>query len=240
MLGEIGLFGWTLDGTGMVAPVGGEAGGGGTITVPAGTHKIEWGYHREVYDGPAWGDLTFWDRAWMDWVVYTAPRTITASAGPNGSISPAGEVTVSYGASRTYTITPDTGYYVADVLVNGDSEGEVTSYTVKNITTDSTIEASFAKYPTPTITATAQPHGSIWPAGVVPVEYGDSRTFFIKPWGGYRIKQVLVDGVPKSPVTTATGTSYTFNNVTGDHTLIVSFEEKPHSVLSALLHLLLN
>ena len=42
--------------------------------------------------------------------------TITASAGADGNIDPTGAVTVNYGASQTFTITPNTGYHVADVL----------------------------------------------------------------------------------------------------------------------------
>src|SRR5207247_1982956 len=54
--------------------------------------------------------------------------TISASAGANGSISPSGAVTVNYGSNPTFPITPDTGYHVADVLVDGASAGPVTSY----------------------------------------------------------------------------------------------------------------
>ena len=70
--------------------------------------------------------------------------TITASAGPNGGISPSGTVSLAPGASQTFTITPDTGYHVADVLVDGVSVGAVTGYTFTNVNADHTISASFA------------------------------------------------------------------------------------------------
>jgi hypothetical protein len=69
--------------------------------------------------------------------------TITASAGSNGSISPSGAVSVTSGVSRTFTITPDSGYRVSDVLVDGGSVGQVTAYTFSNVTTNHTISASF-------------------------------------------------------------------------------------------------
>ena len=78
--------------------------------------------------------------------------TITASAGANGAISPAGAVTVNYGANQTFTITPATDYHVADVLVDGVSVGAVTSYTFTNVTANHTIAATFA-IDTYTITA---------------------------------------------------------------------------------------
>ncbi len=47
--------------------------------------------------------------------------TITATAGANGSVTPAGVTTVNYGDDLTVSITPDLGYHVADVLVDGVS-----------------------------------------------------------------------------------------------------------------------
>ncbi len=73
--------------------------------------------------------------------------TITASAGSGGSISPSGSVTVVYGADQTFTITPDSGYEVDDVVVDGNSQGKITSYTFTNVTSDHTISASFKVKP---------------------------------------------------------------------------------------------
>ena len=70
--------------------------------------------------------------------------TIAASAGANGTITPSGDVPVNYGGSQAFTITPATGYHVADVLVDGVSVGAVTSHTISNVTANHTIVASFA------------------------------------------------------------------------------------------------
>src|SRR5262247_4094416 len=56
-------------------------------------------------------------------------RTITASAGPNGSISPTGSVVVNFGSNQSSTITPIANFHVLDVLVDGVSAGAVTGYT---------------------------------------------------------------------------------------------------------------
>ncbi|MGG9972831.1 beta strand repeat-containing protein, partial [Ferruginibacter sp. SUN002] len=74
---------------------------------------------------------------------YVMTKSITASAGSNGTISPSGEINPTKGSNQTYTITPSSGYKVADVLVDGVSVGAVTSYTFTNITTNHTIAASF-------------------------------------------------------------------------------------------------
>lgn len=69
---------------------------------------------------------------------------ITASAGANGSITPSGTVTVNAGASGTFSILPNSGYAVADVLVDGLSVGPVTSYTFTNVEANHTISVTFA------------------------------------------------------------------------------------------------
>lgn len=75
--------------------------------------------------------------------------TTNASAGANGSISPAGTVTVNYGASQAFTITPDSRYRISDVQVDGVSIGGVASYLFGNIMANHTIIASFSAAPAP-------------------------------------------------------------------------------------------
>ena len=69
--------------------------------------------------------------------------TITASAGEGGSITPEGAVEVVTGHSQTFAIAANEGYEVADVVVDGTSQGAVTSYTFDDVTADHTIEVSF-------------------------------------------------------------------------------------------------
>jgi hypothetical protein len=69
--------------------------------------------------------------------------TITASAGSHGSISPSGDVILNQGSDKTFTITPDTGYIINDVLIDGSSVGAVSSYTFTNVTEDHSIYAAF-------------------------------------------------------------------------------------------------
>lgn len=70
-------------------------------------------------------------------------RTIIATAGDHGSIQPSGIVNVNYGQNQSFTITPDFGYEVEDVLVDGESVGPVTEYTFGQVIEDHTIEATF-------------------------------------------------------------------------------------------------
>ncbi len=78
-------------------------------------------------------------------VDFTIDRwTITASAGPGGSIAPVGAVPVAEGASRAFSIQPAGGNHVLDVLVDGLSVGSDTTYTFTNVTADHSIAASFS------------------------------------------------------------------------------------------------
>lgn len=72
-------------------------------------------------------------------------HTIKASSDSNGSISPSDRVSVRHGRDQSFTITPDKGYEIAKVLVDGKSVGAVESYTFKNVTKNHTIEAIFMK-----------------------------------------------------------------------------------------------
>jgi hypothetical protein len=69
--------------------------------------------------------------------------TVTATAGAGGSISPSGASAFGCGANRTYTISPNSGFVISDVKVDGLSVGMVAGYTFNNLQADHTIEASF-------------------------------------------------------------------------------------------------
>ncbi len=84
------------------------------------------------------------------------PFSIIATAGANGSISPSGTTYVASGGSQTYTITPNTGYSISGVLVDGSSVGPVSSYTFSSVTANHTITASFSVN-TYTLAASASP-----------------------------------------------------------------------------------
>ena len=147
--------------------------------------------------------------------------TITPSAGANGTISPNTVQTVNYGATPTFTITPATGYHVADVLVGGTSVGAVTSYQFPSMAANHTISATFAADVVPppstfTITKTVGANGSI--DGNSSVDSGSDAVFTITPATGYHVADVTVDGVSKGAIS-----SYTFTNVTANHAISATF-----------------
>ncbi len=147
---------------------------------------------------------------------------ITATAGGGGSISPPGQVSVVAGAAQRYDVIPSYGYQIADVIVDGQSEGAISSYTFSNVRSDHQIHATFAEAPHYTITGTAGTGGCISPAGEVSVVAGAAQRFDITPSYGYQIADVIVDGQSKGAIT-----AYTFSHVDSDHQVHVTFAEIP-------------
>ncbi len=84
--------------------------------------------------------------------------TILASAGDGGSISPSGTITVAEGDDQSFSITADSGFEIADVVVDGNSVGAVTAYTFNNVTADHTIHAAFETAPEDPCLITSLPY----------------------------------------------------------------------------------
>ncbi len=143
--------------------------------------------------------------------------SVTASSGSGGTVTPAGTSTFNYGSDITYSITPSTGYRIADVKIDNVSSGAISTYTFSDITSNHTISASFAII-TLNINATAGSGGSISPQGSTTVNYGTSRKYTITPSTGYYISDVKVDNVSAGPLT-----EYTFTDITVNHSISASF-----------------
>jgi len=220
-------------------------GGGGTIT-PSGTVQVVYGTNKGftvahdaghaidnvLVDGTSVGALTAYtfNNVTTTHTIQANFRplayTITPSAGAGGTISPSAPISVTHGGSATFTITPNTGFDIADVLVDGNSVGAVSTHTFNNVITNHTIAASF-KVKNYTITPSAGTGGSISPNTPQTVPHGGSVTFTITPntATGYEIADVLVDGTSVGAVAT-----YAFNNVTGTHTIAASFKLKTYTI----------
>lgn len=103
---------------------------------------------------------------------------ITATAGTGGNISPTGTISVSAGSNKTFAITPETGYEINDVEVDGSSAGAVGSYTFINIQANYTIEAIFR------ISVPLANFSASYTSGTLPltVIFTDNSTGIINNW----------------------------------------------------------
>ena len=160
--------------------------------------------------------------------------TITASAGDYGSISPVGLLSVEHGSSQTFTISAATGYFIADVLVDGDSMGAVTSYSFTNIVANHTIFASFDMENQAPI-ADAGPDQSVDSDVVVSLKGSNSidlddgiASFLWQQVSGLPVELVVEPGEPDAtfiaPEVESSGESLTFELLVTDNGGLQSFD----------------
>ncbi len=153
---------------------------------------------------------------------------ITATAGYQGAIAPAGVSSFPAGSDATFVITPDVGYEIDDVRIDGVSIGAVDSYTFSDIHADHTIDVSF-RIRTFTVDIAAGAGGAVIPAGSRVIEYGDSLVIAITPDEGFETAQVVVDGTDRGPVAGSLLLSY----IEADHVVEVVFHEISYPITPA-------
>ena len=147
--------------------------------------------------------------------------SIVSSAGANGSISPAGSTSVNSGGSQLYTFTPSAGYAIDSLFIDGVAQAAANTFSFTNVTASHTINVSFkasAGGSSFSITSSAGANGSISPAGSTSVNSGGSQLYTFTPSAGYAIDSLFIDGVAQAAANT-----YSFTNVTSNHTIDVSF-----------------
>ena len=132
---------------------------------------------------------------------------IAASATTGGTIAPAGDVAVTHFDTPTFVMTPETGYRLLDVKVDGESKGALESVTFSETDEDHTIEANFAVN-TYAVTPSVQGNGRITPADTQIVPYGSDLDFVIRADAGHHIAGVRVNGQPTGEVGTDSFTLY--------------------------------
>ena len=155
---------------------------------------------------------------------------ITAMAGNGGTISDMGVTTMAYNGSKTYTITPNTGFHVSDVFVDGQSVGAVSTYSFNNVTADHIIYAEFDanEY---TITVTQPANGVITP-GTTTVLNGATPVFVVNPAIGYSVSAINVNGTNVISNASSVNDVYTymFPAVSSDQTITAVMVPKTFTI----------
>ncbi|MGA2223359.1 MAG: fibronectin type III domain-containing protein, partial [Syntrophobacteraceae bacterium] len=154
---------------------------------------------------------------------------ISATAPTNGQITPVGTTTLASGSSQMFSIAPNAGYQISDVLIDGVSIGAVSQYTFSNLSVCHTIAANFTSMTgNYTITASTQGSGSTIPSGTLSVASGTNQSFSIIPAAQFQISDVKVDNTSVGAVS-----SYTFASVTANHSIVATFAPLSNYTLSA-------
>lgn len=156
---------------------------------------------------------------------------IQTTVGPNGTISPMNPE-VNHGSDITFTITPNAGYIIDSVLVDGDRRGVDNNNQIelRHVESDLTLSVTFAQADTYKITTVAGPNGSVTPEDPE-VIVGSNVTFTITPDSGYIIDELRVDGRPEMADESGQITVF---NVQRDMTLEVGFMQAVEHTITVL------
>jgi uncharacterized repeat protein (TIGR02543 family) len=151
-------------------------------------------------------------------------HTITVTQGSHGTITPS-TATVNDGGSQTFTISPDIGYHIVDVIVDSSSVGSVTSYQFANAHEDHTITATFApnEY---TLTITTVGNGSVTATPATSTyHYGDTVQLNAIPNNGWTFNGWSGD---------TSGTTNTTITIDGNKNIIANFTQNSYQISFAL------
>ncbi|WP_400202857.1 InlB B-repeat-containing protein [Methanomethylophilus alvi] len=156
--------------------------------------------------------------------------TVEISYGVGGSVSPSGDVPVAYGDDLSITISPDAGYALFSVTLDGDevtSEVKDSVYVLSDVTSNHAVRVYFEKF-VYTVSISSGMNGTVSPSGDVPVAYGDDLTISIVPDEGYRISKVTMDG--EDVTSSVTGQELVLREVKSNHDVTVAFEKITYTV----------
>lgn len=150
---------------------------------------------------------------------------ITSVPGGNGTITPS-KIDVMEGSKVKITFTPNTGYMIDKVLVNGIEKTATGNEIEITVDEEKTVEVSYKKIPF-TITVEEVTGATVNPNGLVTVSYGDNKDFTITANTGYKLVKVLVNDVEKA----LDGNTLKLKNITSNMKIKVVVEKIEYKVI---------
>lgn len=152
-------------------------------------------------------------------------NVITSVPGGNGTITPS-KIDVIEGSKVKITFTPNTGYMIDKVLVNGIEKTATGNEIEITVDEEKTVEVSYKKIPF-TITVEEVTGATVNPDGTVTVSYGDNKDFTITANTGYKLVKVLVNDVEKA----LDGNTLKLKNITSNMKIKVVVEKIEYKVI---------
>lgn len=131
----------------------------------------------------------------------TSTFSITVTQGANGTISPASATGINKGDDLTFTITPNSGFRIANVLVDGTSVGNVSSYTFSNINSNHTIRALFERASGGTDSSDSSGSSGSSGSSEISVSSNDSDDDFPKTGDSLSLFFWLMSGISAASIT---------------------------------------
>lgn len=150
---------------------------------------------------------------------------ITSVPGGNGTITPS-KIDVIEGSKVKITFTPNTGYMIDKVLVNGIEKTATGNEIEITVDEEKTVEVSYKKIPF-TITVEEVTEATVNPDGTVTVSYGGNKDFTITANTGYKLVKVLVNDVEKA----LDGNTLKLKNITSNMKIKVVVEKIEYKVI---------
>ena len=226
-------------------------------TVRTLSKKNEWGISYNLNINPENNVLLGTQRHWG--AVIRPVRTkslvttysLSIQSGAGGSVSYNGTTvtnttrsfTVNEGTSATITITPNSGYRLSRLTVNGTNVASSVSnnqYRISNITANTTVVVAFEQIPATTYSLSIQSGagGSVSYGGTTitnttrsfTVSEGTSATITISPNSGYRLSRLTVNGT--NVTSSVSNSQYTISNITANTSVVATFEQIPATTYS--------
>ena len=159
--------------------------------------------------------------------------TIQSGVGLNGTINLVGRNVVNYNSNYTYTITPNLGYQVDSIVVNGvvtiNNNAGLNSYTFSNIQRNHTLYISFRRI-VYNIQLLVNNGGTVLPGlNKTNYFYGDTQTYTIQTNSGYILDSLIIDGVVQN---TQNVMGFVFNNIQASHNVVVKFSLVKYNIVS--------
>ncbi len=166
-----------------------------------------------------------------DWVLLndvSNVRAVNSRAVLFGTVSPEGKQLIGKTTATTIAVTPNSGFQIDSVIVNGVNKGALTTVVIPGDSKAYAIDAYFG-YPNNvemlTVNATAGTNGTISPNGSNGFAKGSSPVFAIKPDFGFLLDMITLNGVSNAAV--SADTLYTISNLSQNSTLNATFKENP-------------
>lgn len=150
---------------------------------------------------------------------------ITSVPSGNGTITPS-KIDVIEGSKVKITFTPNTGYMIDKVLVNGIEKTATGNAIEITVDEEKTVEVSYKKIPF-TIIVEEVTGATVDPDGTVTVSYGDNKDFTITANTGYKLVKVLVNDVEKA----LDGNTLKLKNITSNMKIKVVVEKIEYKVI---------
>ena len=145
---------------------------------------------------------------------------VTSTIG--GTVNPLGEVEVKSGDTLDITSTPDEGYELSSIKVNGvEVTNPIRNYTTEPIVGDTKVEVEFKKM-VKKVSIIQSEGGEVTPTGDIEVEYGDTITIESDPYEEYELDEIVVNGVP----VVNPEEMYTTEPIKEDTAIVIMFKEK--------------